>query len=291
MAHESDLNRIWNASDPKASEVSFRELLSAAEGDPSRLVELNSYIARSESAQGKLAEAKASLQKAEHLLEATPACRVSAKIRWLLEVGRLYILERTPSQARIRSAEAWTLALQSGEDYLAVDAALMMAEIEPQKVQQEWIRRAIQLAESSSLGGTKRWLGSLYTSLGWKQFELRQHTACLATFEKALTHLKADGSDRERFVAQWAIGKVLRILGRGEEALTIQNALLAELNIGGAKDGRLFEELAECLHSLKRTPEAKIYFELAYRELSVDPWVMDNEPAKLKRLKDLGQVR
>ncbi len=80
-------------------------------------------------------------------------------------------------------------------------------------------------------------------------------------------------------------------MGKPEEALIIQNALLAELGIGGAKDGRLYEELAECLHSLQRSEEAQPYFELAYRELSADEWIVDNQPAVLKRLRELGKAK
>ncbi|MGK5083273.1 hypothetical protein WDW37_08195 [Bdellovibrionota bacterium FG-1] len=291
-----DLDQLWNLAEPQVAEASYRGLLAAAESlsgpDRGYLVDLYTQIARAEAAQGKALEAHFSLEKAQHLLEEQETdYRVSVKIRWLLETGRLNVLERTPSQARPHFVQAWTLAINSGEDYLAVDLALMMAAIEPQKVQQEWIMRAIQLVENSSQNRVKRWLGSVYSALGWKQFGLRQYEAALAVFQKALGHLKIHGSKREVFVAQWSIGKVLRVMGRLDEALVIQHTLLSEQGLGGTRDGRLFEELAECLQTLKRSDEAQPYFGLAYQELSIDPWVVDNQPVALKRLKELGKVK
>jgi tetratricopeptide (TPR) repeat protein len=296
MTKLQDLDASWNPKDPSVSEAEFRAMLPYAtqlEGrGKSLLIELKALLARALGAQNKFGEARASLDEAAALLEQPEAAPgVAAKIRWLMERGRLHILEKTPSQARALFAEAWTLAVNSGEDYFAVEIAQLMAATEPQKAQTEWILRAIQIAETSPLAKTKRWLGSLYTTLGWKQFDVRQYDKALEVFQKAVSHLKAQGTEREAFVARWSIGKVLRALGKTEEALTIQKALLSELGIGGARDGRLYEEMAECLQTLKRTTEAQLYFELAYRELSEDEWVNDNQPLKLKRMKDLGKVK
>jgi tetratricopeptide (TPR) repeat protein len=256
------------------------------------LIDLHSLIARSEAVQDRLTEARASLDAAEALLEdQQTAYPVSAKIRWLIEKARHHILSKTPSQAKALFSEAWTLAFNSGEDYFAVEIAQLLAATEPQKTQQEWIHRAIEVAENSPLPKAKRWLGGLYTSLGWKLYDLRQFENSLGAFQKALRHCKAQGTAREAFVAQWAIGKVLRALGKTEDALAIQKTLLSGLGIGGERDGRLYQELAECLQSLKRTAEAQLYFELAYRELSSDEWVKDNQPVELKRMKDLGKVK
>jgi tetratricopeptide (TPR) repeat protein len=293
--NQSDFDLLWNPLNVPASEAALRARYLATSTQPqvdkSAAIEVLSLIARAESSQNRLAEAKVTLQQAQNLLNQETPLHVSAKIRWLLESGRIAILEKTPSQARTAFSEAFTLASNSGEDYLAVETAQMIATVEPQKSQQEWINRAIGIAEISPQMEAKRWLGSLYTSLGWKLYDLRQYEKSLETFQKSLSHLKLHGSDREIFLAKWSAGKVLRTMNRTEEALAIQKGLLSELGIGGAKDGRLFEELAECLHTLKRESEAEIYFDLAYRELSNDEWVTDNQPVKLKRLKDMGKVK
>ncbi|MGK5086039.1 tetratricopeptide repeat protein [Bdellovibrionota bacterium FG-2] len=290
------MNSLWNPLNLPLSEAAFRGLLAREQGvsggDHQRTIELLCWIARAEALQGRFSEARSTLEKAEKFLEEKGAASLaSLKIRWLLESGRLYVLERTPAQGRSFLATAWTLANESHEDSLAVEIAQVMAASEPQKSQQEWIVRAISIAENSSAGDTKKWLGSLYATLGWKLYDLRQFEKSIETFEKALRNFMAYGTKRESFVARWSIGKVLRAFGKTEEALAIQQVLLTELNIEGLRDGRLYEELAECLQNLKRTDEAQPYFELAYKELSSDKWIIDNKPLKLKRMKDLGKVR
>ena len=293
---DQDLDSLWNPGDALASENAFQAQLPAtldlAGKNLALRIELLIQLARSQTVQRKLTEARKSLDEAENLIaRQETGYPVSVKIRWLLEKGRLHCFEKTPSQARIALAEAWTLAANSGEDYLAVDIAQMMAVAEPAKAQQDWILKAIQLAEQSPQPKAKRWLGSLYASLGWKLYDLRQYEKTLETFQKALSHFKVHGTEREIFLARWSAGKTLRTMGKTEDALAIQKALLAELGISGGRDGRLYEELAECLQTLNQSNEAQLYFELAYRELSNDEWVKDNQPVKLKRMKDLGKVK
>ena len=292
-----NLDSLWDPLDPAASEARFRALMpdrqSLTGKEQSYVIELLALVARAEALQGKYAEAHVSLKAAEQLLSKDGQATIpaEARLRWLLESGRIHVLEKTPSQARSLLAEAWTLATSSGADGFVVDVAQMMAVIENPKAQQEWILRAIEIAERSTQANAKRLLGGLYMTSGWKHFDMRQYEKSLEIFQKAITHCREVGSKREAFVAKWATGKVLRALGKTEEALAIQQNLLGELGIGGERDGRLYEEIAECLQSLRREPEAQLYFELAYRELSDDEWVTDNQPVKLKRMKDLGKVK
>jgi tetratricopeptide (TPR) repeat protein len=289
-----DLDAHWQPLQPAASESLFRVLLPRASeltgNNRSHYIELLTQIARAEAAQQKIREARATLDQAEKLLEDEPASyRVSAKIRWLIETGRICIQEKTLAPARKLFAQAWTLASNSGEDFFTVDVARMMAVIVPPKEQEDWILRGIEIAEKSPQEKAKRWLPSLFASLAWKSFDLRQYDKSLELFQKSLSHFKRGGTERELFVAKWSIGRVLRQMNKLEEAYEIQKSLLAELGVNGRPDGRLFEELAECLYALKETAEAQPYFELAHRELSSDQWVADNFPVKLKRLKDLGK--
>ena len=70
----------------------------------------------------------------------------------------------------------------------------------------------------------------------------------------------------------------------------MQKALLDEAEHLGENDGYVYEEMAECLTLLGRSAEARPYFELAYRQLSQDPWLVENEPARLERLKEVGRI-
>ncbi len=254
-------------------------------------IELLCLIARAKAGQQKLDESLATLEEAEKLLnEKNSGHKVSAQIRWLIERGRLYILQNTPARSRPLFSQAWVLAVNSGEDFFTVDIARMMAVIEPQKAQEEWIQKGIQIAEQSPQERPKRWLGSLYSTLAWKLYDLRQYEKAHETLQRSLSHFRKFGTEREIFVARWSVGRVLRQMNRTEDALTIQRALHAELGDNKAPDGRLYEELAECLHILKKNDEAQMYFELAFKELSKEQWVADSQPLKLKRLKTMGKV-
>ena len=286
----------YHATHQVMTENAIKDLESPSGNAENGTIERLIHHSRELALQGKFSEAHATLSEAEQLLQNQPDVdsgtpRGLVRIHWLLEKGRVYVLERTPSQARALFSEAWTLARAAGEDYFSVDAAQMMAEIEPQKQQQEWVHRALKIAESSTQDRVKQWLGSLYATLGWKLYDLRQFEKALEVFEKSLVHLKAEGNEKQIVDVKWSIGKVLRALQRIDEALVIQETLVTELRSRGVQDGRVYEELAECLHSLKRPLEAQNYFELAYRELSQDPWLKDNKPAQIKRLKDLGKVK
>ncbi len=58
---------------------------------------------------------------------------------------------------------------------------------------------------------------------------------------------------------------------------------------GIEQDGYVFEEIGECLLLLNKNEEAKPYFAKAYEYLSKDKWLVDNEPERLERLKELSE--
>jgi len=291
-----DLDILWNPLDFLQSEVAFGALLSnarEAEEDRCYLIELLTWIARVETHQGKLSEADTTLSEADRLLESEIVSRDTAKIRCLLERGRLFIHKKTPARARKLFDDAQTLAKNAGEDPLSVEILQLIASIEQRKSQQEWIKKAINVAESSSNLKAKKLLGSLYLSTGWNFYDLHQFEKSMEAFQRAGINFKEHCPKGEALVAQWATGKVLRRIGKTEKALSCQMEVFSELEFEIEKKygGRVSEEIAECLHSLKRVSEAKPYFEMAYHDLSSDEWVPDNHPLKLNRLKELGKVK
>ena len=71
----------------------------------------------------------------------------------------------------------------------------------------------------------------------------------------------------------------------------MQMALQDELESAGESDGYVFEEIGECLLLLNRLEEARPYFLKAYALLTKDTWLVDKEPERLARLKELGTVK
>ena len=85
-------------------------------------------------------------------------------------------------------------------------------------------------------------------------------------------------------------GANAQIVRAAEEALAAQREQLRELESTGNEGPYVYEELAECLLHLGRPEEAQSYFALAYRKLANDPWFVESHPARLERLRELGQA-
>lgn len=279
-----DFDQLWDYDDPAGSEAKFRALLPAA-ADAAVRAELLTQIARAQGLQRQFDLAHQTLDEAGRLL--APELK-RAHIRYLLERGRVYNSSRRPDQAQPLFLEAWEQARAAGEDFYAVDAAHMLGIVEPPEQQMAWNLRSLELAEASSEPRARGWLGSLYNNIGWVYHDQGEYERALDLFRKALQFREAQGQARETRIAKWCVARALRSLGRLEEALAMQRALLDDWDRAGGQDGYVFEELGECLLALGRPEAARPYFVRAHTELSRDPWLAEREPARLERLKTLG---
>ena len=283
-----DLDRLWDYDHPDASERKFRDLLPAAvdSGDLSYIAQLLTQIARAEGLQRRFEDAHKTLDRVE---KALPKADDKAKIRYLLERGRVFNSSGNTDDARPLFLQAYDLALKSKEDPYAVDAAHMMAIVEPTEKQLQWNLKALALAEDSQDERARNWKGSLYNNIGWTYFDQRQYEDALAMFEKALEFREEQGDPTSIRIAKWGVAKALRMMDHTEEALEMQEELLQEYEAAGQTSGDVYEEIAECLIVMDREQEAQEWFAAAYRELSKDPWVA-TEYDRLNRLKELGKV-
>ena len=283
-----DFDAMWDYNHPDTTEARFTELVPLAEesGDMSYLTQLMTQIARTQGLQMKFDEAHRTLDGVEAMLSDD---LVVAEIRYLLERGRVYNSAGLADSARPLFLGAWEIGLRAKEDFYAVDAAHMMAIIEPPEEQLVWAGKAIQAAEQSSDERAGRWLGSLYNNTGWTYHDMGDYEKALELFEKALAWNREQGNEERIRIARWTVARAYRSLGRVEEALTIQEALEREIREKGLEtDGYVFEEIAECL-LLGRDDEAKGYFAMAYERLSQDQWLVANQADRLKRLKELSE--
>ncbi|RIK44371.1 MAG: hypothetical protein DCC55_02715 [Chloroflexi bacterium] len=281
-----DIDDLWDYQQPAESEARFRQALAQSAPRSEYYIELLTQIARAQGLQRNFVAAHATLDAAVELLTASYR---RAPLRILLERGRLYNSDGDRAQARPFFLQAWEQAQAADEDFFAVDAAHMLGIVEPPDQQLMWNLRAMEMAEHSANPRTRRWLGSLYNNIGWSYHELGRDEEALVTFEKALTWRKEAGQSREIRIAHWCVGRILRALGRTEEALAVQRQLAEEWAATGTSDGYVDEELGECLLALHRPDEAAPHFTRAYELLSQDPWLVANEPHRLKRLATLGQ--
>jgi tetratricopeptide (TPR) repeat protein len=285
----SSFDAIWKYDDPSGTEAQFRQLLPKAysSGDLSYVAELLTQIARTEGLQRRFEEAHRTLDAAEALL-LTAGDR--AHVRYLLERGRVFNSAGHAAEARPLFLQAWELASTIGEEFYAVDAAHMMAIVEPSERQLEWLELAMNAAQESADPKARGWLGSLYNNAGWTYHDLGLYHEALTTFQKGLEWQRQAGKEKEARIAAWTVARALRSLGRYEEALHMQLANLKNLGEIGEPDGYIHEEIGECLLALDRAEEAQPHFARAHALLADDPWLQQDQPERLNRLAALGRV-
>ena len=285
-----DFRPLLDFADPAGTEERLRALLPAAResGDSGILAELLTQIARTHSRRGDFDAAHRILDEVEPLLSDQ---RPRASIRYRLERGRTWNLaEERKEQALELFREAFELAERTGAEDLAVDAAHMIALAEPLfDAQLEWTLKALSIAEAATDPEARRWVESLTTNLGWTYFDHGDYPAALASFERTLVHRESHDEPEAVRRARWNVGRAYRALGRFEEALVLQEELLAEYESRGLPVyGYVYEELAE-LHHRNGDPRASGYFRLAYEALAADVWMVNSQPDRLARLEKLGR--
>ena len=205
--------------------------------------------------QRRFEEAHSILDEAEALLDTAGPL---AEIRYQLERGRLHNSSGEKAPARGAFQQAWEAARAAGAagfavDAEAVDAAHMLAIAAATPAERiRWNERALALAGASADERAQRWQASLLNNLGWARHDGGDYEAALALFERALTERQKRGPHRETRVARWCVARCLRSLGRLEEALAQQRALLAEGEAAGEAVGFTLEEIGECLLALGR---------------------------------------
>lgn len=290
-----DIDGFWTSDDLTVTEATIRHQLPDKQEMPWTSEEIGrlTQLARVQNLQEKSNDAKVTLDKARALFLNCPpdSGKVRTEIRLILEEGRHLWLARNPAKAQNFFNQAWTMATEMKEDFFAVDAAIMLSLCQPKKSQNEWLQKALALAEGSRDEQGKLWLTQLYVLNGWHCFDFRRFEEALENFNKALARPRGNGETSDLFMIRWCVGRALRGLNRVAEALDVQTQLKTDLSILGRVNGYVFLELAECLQLLQRTEDAKGFFELAYKDLSMNPWFSDNNPTELRRMQFLFKLR
>ena len=278
---------LWDYHQPGVTEARFYALLPQVTNDPARQAELLTQIARAQGLQRHFEDAHTTLDQVQAGLSTAPAL---VRMRYLLERGRVFNSSGKVAEARPYFLEAWETAKAAGADFYAIDAAHMLGIIEPPAEQRAWNHLALALTEQTTDQRAKKWLGSLSNNLGWSYFAEGDYPTALDCFTKALAAREAQGNGGPIRIARWCIAKTQRMLGQVQEALTLQQALLAETEHLGEPDGYVYEELGECYLALQQPTQAAPYFAQAHALLAQDPWLVANEGERLTRLQTLGQA-
>lgn len=291
MAEElPDFDKLWDYHKPDETEKKFRELLPRAQQskNPDYHLQLLTQIARTLGLQAKFDDAHKLLDEVEaKLTEDTK----TARIRYLLERGRAFNSSKQKDKARALFLEAWEFGTRHGEDLHAVDAAHMLALVEPPEKKLAWNLKGMELAEKSKDARAKRWLGTLYNNIGWDFHDQKEYGKALEALEKCWEWYKQHAPEsRGALIAKWSVAKQLRYLDKVDQALKMQRELLDAYEKAGQPDGFVFEELAECLLLQGKQDEAKPWFKKAYTALEKVTWVAEVYPERWARLKRLAEA-
>ena len=282
-------DELWDYNRPDETEARLRVLLSGQDDeiDRSYQAQLLTQLARTHGLRQQFETAQALLDEAEQLVTADLPI---ARIRILLEQGRVLNSSKTADRGYAQFQEAWQLAQAAQADFYAIDALHMLGIVaETPEAQLSWNLKALQLAEVTTHQRSQRWRGSLYNNIGWTYHDMGQYEQALTLFEKAQTFYADRGNSSYLSIARWTVARTYRSLGRLTEALAMQQALLTEAD-SEEEAGYTLEEIAECLLALGKTAESCPYFGRAYAVLSQDQWLVAHEPDRLRRLQDLWQT-
>jgi tetratricopeptide (TPR) repeat protein len=275
-----DFDKMWDYNDAAATEAKFRELLPAAEksADRSHHAQLLTQIARTQGLQDRFDDAHATLDSVEKML--TDDLKL-ARVRYLLERGRVFNSSGQPAKAMSLFEQSWKLAEAEKFPRYAIDAAHMLAIAAPTpKAQVEWNLRGIAMVEKDP--SQKGWLHALYNNLGESYAKAGEYAKALDAFEKLATI-----NDNDMYTLKDQ-ARMLRLLGRVDRATAIIRPIHERLEKAGKPDGWISEEHAECLLAAGRADEATPHFKVAHQLLKADAWVLKHDPAKLERLRRLA---
>ena len=283
-----EIRALWDFNDPAKSEANFRRLLTqtADQADLTYQLQIKTQLARSLGLQKKFADADAVLDEVEKQLDEAPPI---VRVRFLLERGRVRNSSGNPEVAKPLFEQALSVAEESGEDALALDALHMVAIACQGREALEWNLRGIKIAEASENPKARGWLGPLYNNTGWTYHDdFKEYEKALDLFQKGVKFRTEQGQVKETQIAHWCVARALRSLGRVKEALEIQEKLKAEHAAAGTKDGFVQEELAECNLILGNPEAAQAAAALAAEQLAEMDWFKEEHPKRIERMKGVA---
>jgi tetratricopeptide (TPR) repeat protein len=269
---DSGWRDIWDFDDLDGTEARFRALLDAEKEAPRR-ASLLTQLARIEGLRARFDEG-------EELLEAAEA--LGGAEGWvLIERGRLRRSSGDGESALPLFTAAFAYAVKENDAFLAGDAAHMAALVGDAE---SWTAQGVELAASGD-EAARYWLGPLLNNVGWARVEAGDLDGALDAFEQSLTvHEEHPEQPHNREIARYAVGKVLRELGRLDEATARLETVVAWAEKAGVDAPSFHAELAECYAAAGRHDEARVHAELALAHLGDD----HGSDALRVRLRDLA---
>ena len=223
------LDRLWDFSDPTASEERFREAADDDAHSPHLRAVLSTQLARALGIQRRTDEALALLDAvaAIGVAPGDPASYAAElRARVSIERGRIAASDRRPGDAVPELTRGVREAALAGSTFLVLDALHMLA-LNDAGHEEEWATEGFDVLDGSRDPRVLRWGVALHNNLGWTLHDAGRLTGALMQFEQAVESADAYGTAEQRHVARWSVARCLRSLGRTDEALAMQRELAA----------------------------------------------------------------
>lgn len=198
MLDQANLDRLWNFEDPKLSEQRFRDALADPTYNTDEKAELATQLGRAIGLQGRYEEADALLDAIDGEAEPTVGVRI------LLERGRLLNSSGHSAMAVPLFEQVAELGDHLGEEFLVVDALLMLAAADSAHAE-SWTRSALEYASTAHDPHTRRWMAGLHNNLGWMLHAAGRFTPALVEFQLAEQWAEQAGTRGEQQQAREAI--------------------------------------------------------------------------------------
>ena len=222
------IDRLWDFSDPEASEERFRE---AADDDthPAHVRSvMATQLARALGIQGRADEAFAVLESVA--VDGIPsdeperdAAEVRARVS--IERGRILAANGRLGDAVPELTRGVREAALAGSPFLVLDALHMLA-LDDAGHEEEWAAEGFDVLAGSRDPRVLRWGVALHNNLGWTMHDSGRPEAALKEFEQAVEVADRYGTAEQQHVARWSVARCLRTLGRVDEALDLQRELV-----------------------------------------------------------------
>jgi tetratricopeptide (TPR) repeat protein len=280
--------------DPAEIEQRLLELRpkSLVHPDASLTPQIDSQIALVQAMQQRWDDAVATLERAERLPGADLPV---ARVRLLLERGRVFHQARRMAEALPWMIASYELSRSNGLDYHGVNAAHMAAIVaEEPAAKIQWNQIAIELAKTTADEKVKAWLVVLHNNIGQAYIAAGRFKDALAAFQQCRRLAAQQGNAVLERGARWGIARAQRSLGNVADALSSQQQLLKEYDdiqcegslptelIGMAR-GMVYEELAELMPA-----KSADFAAMALLDLGVNHWFRELEPVRWSRIQQLA---
>jgi tetratricopeptide (TPR) repeat protein len=192
-----------------------------SQNDQSALVETYAMIARTYLTTDKKEEGRPWIEKAAAIASADKPLGWS---RYLGVKGRFEWKDNNLEQATATFKQMYDYCREHELYERAVDAAHMIALTGTAEQQIEWGLKGIREAETGNIIG---WLGPLWNNLAATYEDQHRYQDALEAYRKAREYHWRYGNEKNKLIADWAIGHIERLLGNLDTAAQWLRPVLA----------------------------------------------------------------